>query len=228
MSSNTARLCDVLGKDMNDMICRIYMKIEEVSNLCDNGLRETRIEQLTQNIDKTKQKINDVFNEIIRNINLRKNELLTSVDKDFKKKKKELNNEITRDNKIKNELIKYKKDIKKIIIDKKMDYNIKKTKLSSVVNDYNKRKMYLNPSLDDITMSSCSFRMNIKSQLFDNIKSWGKIDSEDEKVVENLNNIFSFKNAKIKITCVGCNNLMAADSNGFSDPYCKGIYSFHI
>jgi len=74
------------------------------------------------------------------------------------------------------------------------------------------------PNIDDITLTMASLRCSTQA-LEQSLESFGVIDQQDEKQVENLAKLWKFSNGEIKVTVNTGKDLPAMDKSGTSDPY---------
>ncbi|ETO26214.1 hypothetical protein RFI_10924, partial [Reticulomyxa filosa] len=156
MSRLTAEL-KAFGPELSATILEIYLRLDEVDDVVESNLRNRRVTELVTNIDKTKQQINDVFNDLIKLLNNRRNTLLAELETIRRDKEKELKEQGARDIKIQKALSGYRVSLRKIIGDMNMPTEAKRAKVAVIADEY-KAKKDLVPNVDDITLTMASLR----------------------------------------------------------------------
>eukprot|EP01084_Bolivina_argentea_P224468 379559_1 len=212
------------GEQIQLLYGQFQLKLEEIDDLVNNDIRHSRVGELDTNVNKTKTLINNTFEEIINKLNQRKSILIKELDTVKIEKQKELEAQYNKDIKIQKEMKSIKQELRSIISNKSKSYdmNRKRKELQHILENKWKKKIRtsLNPCIDDPTLTLVSFRGSV-APLKQTINKFGKIDNEDEKTVDNLSNYYKLKDGILNISVVCAQNLMAADSNGFSDPYAE-------
>ncbi|ETO23355.1 hypothetical protein RFI_13829 [Reticulomyxa filosa] len=225
--SRLAAELKAFGPELSATILEIYLRLDEVNGLIESDLRNRRTTELNSNVDKTRQQINDAFDELIKLVTNRRNVLLGELETIRKDKEKELKEQAVRDFKIQKSLSAHRESIRKIIGDANMPTETKRTKADAVAQEY-KSKKDLIPNVDDITLTMASLRCATQpiEQLFLNIQrkkkvinQLGTIDQQDEKQVENLAKLWKLANGEVKLTVNNGKDLPAMDKSGTSDPY---------
>lgn len=223
MSFLSAQTCKDFDLQTQAAIGSFYLKLEDSISIVTTDLRSQRINELSNNVENTKEQIDKAFNDLTEKLNHRRQQLLSETNAIHQSKKQQLQQQSKKDIKIQKELQLVKNQLRKILLNKNMNSNGKSNEIQKLLSNTMSKRKDLYPAIDDPTLTLVSFRYNLDMNvevMNRNISAFGMIDNEEEKTVENLREHFKLSNGMLNITVVCAMNLLAADRNGKSDPFC--------